>query len=63
VHSNMSAYIALADTTAGWQLGSAQCLSGSDIIGYDFLSITKDGIMPVFVQSASEARLGEVIFQ
>jgi hypothetical protein len=63
VHSNMSAYIALADTTAGWQLGSAQCLSGSDIAGYDFLSITKDGIMPVFVQSASEARLGEVIFQ
>jgi hypothetical protein len=63
VHSNMSAYIALADTTADWQLGSAQCLSGSDITGYDFLSITKDGIMPVSVQSASEARLGEAIFQ
>jgi hypothetical protein len=35
-----SAYIALADATVYWQYGSAQCLSGKDITGYDFLSIS-----------------------
>jgi hypothetical protein len=59
----MSAYIALADATADWQHGSAQCLSGKDLTGYDFLSVSKEGFMPVFVKLASEARLGNVVFQ
>jgi hypothetical protein len=63
VHTDASAYIALADATADWQHGSAQCLSGKDLSGYDFLSVTKDGFVPVSVQPASEARLGDVIFQ
>jgi hypothetical protein len=59
----MSAYIALADATADWQHGSARCLSGKDLTGYDFLSISKEGFMPVFVKTASKARLGNVVFQ
>jgi hypothetical protein len=31
------AYIALDDASVDWQHGSAQCLLGGDILGYDFL--------------------------
>jgi hypothetical protein len=62
VHVDVSTYITLTDATADWQHGSTQCLLGKDLIGYDFLSITKDGFVPVSVQLASEARLGNVSF-
>jgi hypothetical protein len=55
---DVSAYIALADTMADWQHGSTQCLSGKDLTSYDFFSISKDGFVPVSVQSASGTRLG-----
>jgi hypothetical protein len=51
VHADASAYIALAD----WQHGSVQCLSGKDLTGYDFFSVSKDGFVPVSVQPASRA--------
>jgi hypothetical protein len=62
VHVDASAYIALVDTTADWQHGSTQCLLGKDLTGYDFLSISKDEFVPMSVQSASETRLGGVVF-
>jgi hypothetical protein len=46
-----------------WQHGDAQCLSGRDLIGYDFLSISKEDFVPVFVKPVFEARLGNVVFQ
>jgi hypothetical protein len=63
VHANASAYIALADVTADWQHGGAQCLSRRDLTGYDFLSISKEGFVPMSVKPASEAHLGNVVFQ
>jgi hypothetical protein len=63
VHADASAYIALTDATAGWQHGSAQCLLGRDLIGYDFLSVSREGFMPVSIKPASEARLYNVVFQ
>jgi hypothetical protein len=57
------AYITLANATVDWQHGSAQCLSGKDLTGYDFLSITKEGFIPMSVQPASKARLGDVMFR
>jgi hypothetical protein len=63
VHANASAYIALADVMADWQHGSAQCLSGRDLTDYDFLSVSKEGFVPVFVKPAFEAWLGNVMFQ
>jgi hypothetical protein len=63
VHADTSAYMALADATADWQHGSAQCLSGKDFTGYDFLSISKKGFVSVSIKSASKARLGNVVFQ
>jgi hypothetical protein len=58
-----SAYIALADAMTNWQHGSAQCLMGKGRTGYNFLSVIKDGFVPKSVQPASEAQLGDVIFQ
>jgi hypothetical protein len=43
---------------ADWQHGSTQCLSGKDLTGYDFLSVSKDGFVPKSVQLASGTRLG-----
>jgi hypothetical protein len=63
VHTDASAYIVLADATADWQHGSARCLSGRDLICYDFLGFYEDGFVPVYVKPASEARLGNVVFQ
>jgi hypothetical protein len=57
VHADVLAYISLADTTTDWQHGSTQCLSGKDLTGYDFLSVSKDGFVPVFVHPASGAQL------
>jgi hypothetical protein len=63
VHANASAYIALVDTTTDWLQGSTQCQSGKNLIGYDFLSISNEGFVPVSIKSASEAWLGNVVFQ
>jgi hypothetical protein len=63
VHVDTSAYIASADATVDWQHGSTHCLSGKDLLGYDFLSVTKDRFVPMFVHPIFEARLGDVVFQ
>jgi hypothetical protein len=52
---NVSAYISLADATADWQHGSAQCLSWKDLTCYAFLSVSSEGFVPVSVKQASEA--------
>jgi hypothetical protein len=63
VHMDASAYIALTDATTDLQHGGAQYLLGRDLIGYDFLSVSKEGFVPVSVKPASKARLGNVVFQ
>jgi hypothetical protein len=63
VYVNTSAYIALADSAANWHHGSAQCLLGKDLTGYDFLSVSNDGFVLVSMLPASGAQLEEVVFQ
>jgi hypothetical protein len=63
VHADALAYIALVDTTTDWQHGGARCLSGRDLIGYDFLSVSKEGFVPVSIKPASKARLDNIVFQ
>jgi hypothetical protein len=63
VHADPSTYIAIADAIADWQHGGAQCLSGKNLTGYDFLSVSKEGCVPVSIKPASKARLGNVVFQ
>jgi hypothetical protein len=62
VHADVSAYIALVDAMANWQHGGAQCLSGRDLTGYNFLSISKEGFVPMSIKLTSKARLGNVVF-
>jgi hypothetical protein len=59
----VSTYIALADAITNWQHGSVQCLTRRDLTGYDFLSVSKDGFVPVSVKPTSEAQLDDVVFQ
>jgi hypothetical protein len=63
VHTDVSAYIALADATTDWPHWSTQCLSEKDLTCYDFLSISKEGFVLVCVKTASEAQLYNVVFQ
>jgi hypothetical protein len=56
----VSAYIALADATTDWQHGSVRCLSGKDLSCCNFLSISKEGFVPMSVKLSSEARLDKV---
>jgi hypothetical protein len=63
VHMDTSAYIALADAMANWQHGGAQWLLGRDLTWYDFLSVSKEGFVPVSIKPAFEAWLGNVVFQ
>jgi hypothetical protein len=63
VHADASAYIALAIVMTDWQHESDQCLSGKYLTGYDFLSVSKEGFVPMSVKPTSEARLGNVVFQ
>jgi hypothetical protein len=62
VRVDASAYIVVADTMADWQHGSVQCLSKKDLTCYNFLSVSKEGFVPVSVKPASEARLSNVVF-
>jgi hypothetical protein len=63
VQADVSAYIPLADAIANWQHGGTQCLSGRDLTGYDFFNVSKEVFVPVSVKLASEARLGNIVFQ
>jgi hypothetical protein len=56
VHADASAYIALADATDDWQHESTQRLSEKDLSGYDFLSVSKDGFVPVSAGFRNSAR-------
>jgi hypothetical protein len=60
---DVSTNIALADATTDSQHGGTQCLSGRDLIGYDFLSISKEGFVPMYMMLTFKARLGNVVFQ
>jgi hypothetical protein len=62
VHADVLAYIALVDATVEWQHGNTQCLSGNDLTSYNFLSIYKDGFVPVSMQPTSGTRLRDVVF-
>jgi hypothetical protein len=63
VHVDVLVYITLADAMAHWQHGRAQCPSRKDLTGYNIFSIFNEGFVPVSVKLASEARLGNVVFQ
>jgi hypothetical protein len=66
IHANRYIYSTLHQFIiqwTDWLQGSTQCQSGKNLIGYDFLSISNEGFVPVSIKPASEAWLGNVVFQ
>ena len=61
VHADTSACVALADAKVDWQHGNATCLTGLDLSDYDFLSVSKDGFIPVVVKPTYANRLNNSI--
>ena len=57
VPADNSACIALAESLVDWQHSTATCLSGRDLFGFDFLSATRDGFVPVSLKPVGENRL------
>jgi hypothetical protein len=49
VHADTSACVAMADSSI-WTHDNIKCLSGLDLSDYDFLSVSKDGFVPVHVK-------------
>jgi hypothetical protein len=49
VHAETSACIAMADSSI-WTHVDVKCLLGLDLSNYDFLSVSKDGFVPVHVK-------------
>ena len=52
VYANESAWIATADAPAIWAHDSARCLTGVDLIDYQYLGVSKDGFVPVMLELA-----------
>ena len=57
IHADESACIALAESIVDWQHSNVTCLSGRDLSGFDFLSATRDGFVPVSLKPIGGNRL------
>ena len=57
IHADDSTCIALAESIVDWQHSNVTCLSGCDLSGFDFLSATRDGFMPISLKSIGGNRL------
>ena len=60
VEADNSACIALTDTPVDWQHGDMRCLTGKDLSDYDYVSIGKNGFVPIQAQPANVARLNNL---
>jgi hypothetical protein len=49
VHVDTSACVAMADFSI-WTYEDVKCLSGLDLSNYDFLSVSRDGFVPIHVK-------------
>src|SRR4051812_31498329 len=59
VEADNSACIAMTDVPVDWQLGNMACLTGRDLSDYDYVSIGKDGFVPINVHLGDVARLND----
>jgi hypothetical protein len=50
IHADASACVAMADSSI-WMHEDVKCLSGLDLSDYNFLSVSKDGFVPVHVKT------------
>jgi hypothetical protein len=43
--------ITVAESQVDIEEGNMKCLTGTDLTGYDYMSISKDGFVPISVKS------------
>jgi hypothetical protein len=55
--------VAAAQAQSGGQEGGVACLFGRDLSGYDYVSVSKDGIMPISVKPTNITRLASISMQ
>jgi hypothetical protein len=55
-----SVCVALAEARSDTQSGNTACLSRRDLSKYDYISVSKDGLIPVNVKPISLSRLGNI---
>jgi hypothetical protein len=55
--------IAMAEPQSGVQEGCVACLSGRDLCGYDYVSVRKDGIVPISVRLMNMTRPDDMSIQ
>ena len=60
VEADNSVCIAVTEVSVDWQLGNMQCLTGRDLPDYDYISIDKNGFVPINVQPADVAWLNDL---
>jgi hypothetical protein len=50
VHADESAHVAMAESRVDINGGSMQCLTGRDLMDYDYVRVCKDGFVPINVK-------------
>jgi hypothetical protein len=50
VQANEEVCIVVPESQVGILGGKMECLSGKDMIGYDYISVGKDGFVPISVK-------------
>jgi hypothetical protein len=52
VQADEEVCVAVSESQVDILCGKMECLSGKDLMGYDYISINKDGFVPISVKSA-----------
>ena len=60
IEADNSSCIDLTDASVDWQHGEMRCLTGRDLSEYDYISIGRDGFVPINAQPANVARLNDL---
>jgi hypothetical protein len=53
VHADVSACVATVDSSS-WSHYNIKCLFGKDILDYNFVSVSKDGFIPISVKPVDD---------
>ena len=53
VHGDVSACVAMADASS-WIHYDIKCLTGQDILDYNFVSVSKHGFLPVSIKPVDD---------
>jgi hypothetical protein len=55
VQADEEVCVAMAKSQVDILGGKMECLSGKDLMGYDYISVSKDGFVPISVKPAISA--------